>query len=184
MPSKKKGRMQQTNVKRNQKRIRKMEKIKKRRCLANSGEKIKAAWDSTKTVKQNLKDFGLAFNPNDVIPVKKGPQPTMIPEDEVVFLNPKKPKPEVVEEMVTEASYGEKEIGHELPIEDLKFVTHMILTHKDNYKAMARDRKNVYQLTPKQLRNKVRQFKRTRTQYQEFLKANNLADNEVTMEES
>ena len=182
MPSTRKNRKQNLNVKRNQKRIRKMAKAKKRRCLANSGEQIKASWDSTKTVKQNLSDFGLAFNSNDVISIKrnKGPSPTVIPVEEII--NIKSKKPAVVQEMVTEASYGEKEIGHELPVEEVHFCTHMILTYKENYKAMARDRKNVYQLTPKQIRNKIRQFKRTRTQYENFLKSNNITDNGDSME--
>ncbi|CAK8688872.1 unnamed protein product [Clavelina lepadiformis] len=71
--------------------------------------------------------------------------------------------------MEIEVQLGEKEKRFQLPSEDVLFCTHMLEKHNDDYKAMARDKRNMYQLTPKQIRNKIREFKRSKQQYEKYL---------------
>lgn len=71
--------------------------------------------------------------------------------------------------MEMEVALGEKEKRFLICGDDVLFCTYMMDTYNDNYKAMARDKRNYYQLTPKQIRNKIRSFKRSKTQYQAYL---------------
>ncbi|XP_028838167.1 nucleolar protein 16 [Denticeps clupeoides] len=117
---------------------------------------IRNAWNSRKTVKQNLKDMGLAYDSKNVLPIPRskstGIEDGEKPEIMVI-------KPYVVRDLEAEAS---------LPIEDRKtlstdlieYVQHMLREHSEDYKAMARDEKNYYQDTPKQIKRKVNEYKR------------------------
>ncbi|KAK1788105.1 hypothetical protein P4O66_016568 [Electrophorus voltai] len=126
---------------------------------------IRKAWDNRKTAKQNLRDMGLAVGSKGVLPVNKARialkccfYPTLQakdgPVDQTGLL-----KPYVIKEMEAEAS---------LPTIDkttcsndmIEFLQHMIKEHNEDYKAMARDEKNYYQDTPKQIKRKVDLYKR------------------------
>ncbi|XP_026855951.1 nucleolar protein 16 [Electrophorus electricus] len=112
---------------------------------------IRKAWDNRKTAKQNLRDMGLAVGSKGVLPVNKAKDG---PVDQTGLL-----KPYVIKEMEAEAS---------LPTIDkttcsndmIEFLQHMIKEHNEDYKAMARDEKNYYQDTPKQIKRKVDLYKR------------------------
>lgn len=71
--------------------------------------------------------------------------------------------------MEMEVALGEKEKRFLISGDDVLFCKHMMETYDDNYKAMARDKRNYFQLTPKQIRQKIRSFKRSKTQYQAYL---------------
>lgn len=45
----------------------------------------------------------------------------------------------------------------------------MIDKHGDNYEAMARDHHNDYQLTPKQLKKRIENFKKIPKAYEQYL---------------
>ncbi|XP_059956153.1 nucleolar protein 16-like [Mesoplodon densirostris] len=119
---------------------------------------IRHAWDQTKSVWQNLADMGLAMDPNRVVPllkrkvkalevdVEEGPKDLMR-------------KPYVLNDLEAEASLPEKK-GNMLSRDLIDYVCYMVENHGEDYKAMARDEKNYYQDTPKQIRNKINVYKR------------------------
>lgn len=107
--------------------------------------------------------MGLAYDSNKAVKMPRK-APALIEE------MPIKPKiPQVLETMEMEVALGEKEKRFLISADDVLFCTHMMDTYNENYKAMAKDKRNHYQLTPKQIRNKIRSFKRSKTQYQPYL---------------
>ncbi|KAK7925362.1 hypothetical protein WMY93_007672 [Mugilogobius chulae] len=120
-------------------------------------DQIRNAWDKNKSMARNLQDMGLAFDPNKSLPIKKQ---KLIGKDSAA----KAPvgivtKPYVLSKMEEEASLPEKDTKT-LSSDLIEYVQYMIREHKDNYKAMARDEKNYYQDTPKQIKRKINEYKR------------------------
>ncbi|MBW00512.1 Nucleolar protein 16, partial [Eschrichtius robustus] len=68
-------------------------------------------------------------------------------------------KPYVLNDLEAEASLPEKK-GNTLSRDLIDYVCYMVENHGEDYKAMARDEKNYYQDTPKQIRNKINVYKR------------------------
>ncbi|KAG9351946.1 hypothetical protein JZ751_023197 [Albula glossodonta] len=134
-----------------------------------SSVQIRNAWNEKKTAAQNLKDMGLAFDPNLTLPVRK--QTPQIPgsEEEAEASQGLVIKPYVIKELEAEASLPGKDTKS-LSRDTIEYVQYMIREHSDNYKAMARDEKNYYQDTPKQIRRKVELYKRFHPeQYNAFI---------------
>ncbi|KAJ0004072.1 hypothetical protein NQD34_010286 [Periophthalmus magnuspinnatus] len=120
-------------------------------------DQIRNAWDKNKSMARNLQEMGLAFDPNRSLPIKKQ---KLIGKDFVTSA----PvgiitKPYVLNKMEEEASLPEKDTKT-LSSDLIEYVQYMIREHKDNYKAMARDEKNYYQDTPKQIKRKINEYKR------------------------
>ncbi|XP_061754788.1 nucleolar protein 16 [Nerophis ophidion] len=118
---------------------------------------IRNAWDQRKSTSTNLREMGLSFDPNRSLPIKKdsffGPRKeTKAPVNIVT-------KPYVVNRLEQQASLPGKDTKT-LSSDLIEYVQHMIREHKDNYKAMARDEKNYYQDTPKQIKRKINEYKR------------------------
>uniref|UniRef100_A0A8C7SJ90 Nucleolar protein 16 n=1 Tax=Oncorhynchus mykiss TaxID=8022 RepID=A0A8C7SJ90_ONCMY len=112
---------------------------------------IRNAWSDKKSVARNLRDMGLAFDPNRALPIKTPAVNATAPK--LVR------KPYVLNELVAEASLPEKDTKT-LSTDLIEYVQYMVREHSENYKAMARDEKNYYQDTPSQIRRKVDQYKR------------------------
>lgn len=119
---------------------------------------IRHAWDHTKSVRQNLAEMGLAMDPNKAVPLRKRKVKAMEVDTEE---RPKDlvRKPYVVNDLEAEASLPEKK-GNTLSRDLIDYVHYMVENHGEDYKAMARDEKNYYQDTPKQIRNKINVYKR------------------------
>lgn len=119
---------------------------------------IRHAWDQTKSVRQNLAEMGLAMDPNRAVPLLKRKVKAMEVDVEE---RPKElvRKPYVLNDLEAEASLPEKK-GNTLSRDLIDYVRYMVENHGENYKAMARDEKNYYQDTPKQIRNKINVYKR------------------------
>ncbi|KAK3524299.1 hypothetical protein QTP70_027028 [Hemibagrus guttatus] len=123
-------------------------------------DQIRKAWNPHRTAKQNMQDMGLTFGTKGVLPItskartcsrsyyKAGDEPV----DRVV-------KPYVVREMEEEANLPRKD-NTTCSTDLIEYVQHMIREHGEDYKAMARDEKNYYQDTPKQIKRKVDLYKR------------------------
>ncbi|XP_030067880.1 nucleolar protein 16 [Microcaecilia unicolor] len=115
-------------------------------------EQIRNAWDDSKSVARNLAEMGLAIDPNKTLPI----QQAKMMETEV---DPTQPgvvirKPYVLEGLLAEASLPEKS-SRGISSDMVEYVHYMISNHGKNYKAMARDEKNYYQDTPKQIKRKI-----------------------------
>lgn len=65
----------------------------------------------------------------------------------------------------------------------MEFITYLLDKYGHDYKAMARDKKNYYQETWKQLRAKIKMFMGIPQQYGEYLNSKGLLDKEENEEE-
>ncbi|KAM5168889.1 nucleolar protein 16 [Callospermophilus lateralis] len=121
---------------------------------------IRHAWDHAKSVRQNLAEMGLAMDPNKAVPLRKKKVKAMGMDIDVEE-RPKElvRKPYVLNDLEAEASLPEKK-GNTLSRDLIDYVHYMVENHGEDYKAMARDEKNYYQDTPKQIRNKINVYKR------------------------
>nr|XP_020470817.1 nucleolar protein 16 [Monopterus albus] len=130
---------------------------------------IRNAWDERKSTARNLQEMGLSFDPNRTLPIKEqsllGEGTKMRTRVGIVT------KPYVLSQLQEEASRPEKD-SKTLSSDLVEYIQHMIREHKDNYKAMARDEKNYYQDTPKQIKRKINEYKRCHPEhYDAFIKS-------------
>ncbi|XP_010869263.1 nucleolar protein 16 [Esox lucius] len=141
----------------NRKKLKKQ--FKKREAPRIECPQIRNAWSDKKSVARNLRDMGLAFDPNTAIPIKT---PNIVAVEKTTETAPAPKfvrKPYVLNGLVAEASLPVKDTKT-LSTDLIEYVQYMLREHSDNYKAMARDEKNYYQDTPSQIRRKVTQYKR------------------------
>lgn len=123
---------------------------------------IRDAWDSKKSMARNLQEMGLAFDPNRSLSQQKTGADRAAGAPVIT-------KPYIIDQLQQEASLPEKDTKT-LSTDLIEFVQHMIRQHGDNIKAMARDEKNYYQDTPKQIRRKINEYQRCHPQhYQNFM---------------
>lgn len=100
----------------------------------------------------------MAVDPNRAVPLRKRKVKAMEVDTEE---RPKDlvRKPCVVKDLEAEASLPEKK-GSTLSLDLLiDYVHYMVENHEEDDKAMARDKKNYYQETPKRIPNKVDVYK-------------------------
>ncbi|XP_070699698.1 nucleolar protein 16 [Pempheris klunzingeri] len=120
---------------------------------------IRNAWDNKKSMARNLQEMGLAFDPNRTMPIKKHG----LLGEETAAKAPVRThivtKPYVLNQLEEEAGRPEKD-SKTLSSDLIEYAQYMIREHTDNYKAMARDEKNYYQDTPKQIKRKINEYKR------------------------
>lgn len=130
---------------------------------------IRNAWDDKKSMARNLQEMGLAFDPNRTLPIMKQ---RLLGDDKVT----KAPtgivtKPYVLNQLEEEANRPEKD-SKTLSSDLIEYAQYMIREHKDDFKAMARDEKNYYQDTPKQIKRKINEYKRCHpAHYDAFVKS-------------
>ncbi|XP_038045490.1 nucleolar protein 16-like [Patiria miniata] len=137
---------------------------------------LKEAWDQRKSLEKNLADMGLSANPNKTIPIPK-------------MKDKLKPRAVDISEMDktgTVESSGPSKIYVLHALEDManvptgrsirisqammSYCTRLMEKYGEDYKAMARDPKNYYQDTPKQIRKKINLFKSIPEQYNPYIK--------------
>ncbi|CAH2277300.1 nucleolar 16 [Pelobates cultripes] len=128
-------------------------KLKKKSAPRIDCEQIRHAWDDSRSVGTNLAEMGLAGDPNKVIPIKK----TQVKDTDVGQSKPIH-KPYVIAGLEAAASVpSKKTMG--ISSDMVYYVRHMVENYGEDYKAMARDEKNYYQDTPKQIKRKVNLYK-------------------------
>ncbi|XP_071947974.1 nucleolar protein 16-like [Antedon mediterranea] len=147
-------------------------------------EQIKKNWDPKKTVKNNMKDMGLSYDPNESVPMPKTKdvmKPKHLKESEQMDVDnqqmrkKKKTDPtklHVVEELedISKLPTNPKNtIRLSVPV--VQRCVYMLDKYGEDYKAMARDKKNYYQETPKQIKQTINLFKKIPSQYNEYLKS-------------
>ncbi|XP_066299476.1 nucleolar protein 16-like [Branchiostoma lanceolatum] len=152
-------------------------KSKKKVKIGHRG--VEAAWDDRKSVSQNLRDMGLSHDVNKTIPLPKTrDMMAKVYQDKdegmEVDVSPsgkskKAKKLHVMKQLEQEANTPQEGIPR-LSTEMVRYCTYMMDKYGEDYVAMARDVKNYYQDTPKQIRRKIMRFKSIPDQYQEYLK--------------
>ncbi|XP_050295184.1 nucleolar protein 16 [Anthonomus grandis grandis] len=139
-------------------------------------KEIKNAWDQKKSVQANLSEMGLSYDPNQTIKIPKRKKQLqeaigVIKNDGQVELDKsgKQSKKYIAEALEADAK-APREKKFRLPKSQVEWLTYLIKKYGTDYKAMARDSKNYYQETWKQLRQKIRTFRKIPEQYEEFLR--------------
>lgn len=156
----------------NQDRKKLKRKFKKAQAPRIECPQIRNAWNDRKSVAQNLTDMGLVFDPNRSLPVRKQTL-LQVPGTAAEVEAPQHlvKKPYVIKHLEAEASLPGKDT-RSLSTDMTEYVQYMIREHNDDFKAMARDEKNYYQDTPKQIRRKVERYRRFHPdQYSAFMES-------------
>ncbi|ENN73571.1 nucleolar protein 16 [Dendroctonus ponderosae] len=132
---------------------------------------VKNAWDEKKSVQTNMEEMGLSYDPNRTlgIPKRKRQLQEAMGVTEEPLENPRVPAKKFVAERLEADAKAPREKRFRLPKGQVEWITYLLKKHGTDYKAMARDNKNYLQETWKQLRQKVRTFKRIPEQYGKYL---------------
>ncbi|XP_075221391.1 nucleolar protein 16 [Lycorma delicatula] len=160
----------------NRKRMRnKLQKTPSIKC-----DQVNKEWERHKTVRQNLRSMGLAYDPNLAIRIPK----TVIKplEDEKLEEKPRPPripKKIHVAQALEEDANAPREKTFRLPKSQVQWLSYLLNKYGEDYKAMSRDDKNYYQETWKQLRAKVKQFKSIPEQFGEYLESREQKEMEI-----
>ncbi|KAK6753395.1 hypothetical protein RB195_012777 [Necator americanus] len=149
---------------------------------------IRENWETSKTPRQNALSMGLAFSPNDTVPLKQphrdiidmtvgeGMDLTEAETLQTVAAQQLKKKKEkraalkqekaikIVSSLEHEASQLQAERDSHprtvrLPDRDVELLIFLSQRYKDDYEAMARDPKNLFQYTPKKICNLMKIYK-------------------------
>ncbi|CAB03516.1 Nucleolar protein 16 [Caenorhabditis elegans] len=173
---KKRGKPAYTNRRNRQKYLKK--KDNKKKLSKSAVPIIKYTWDETKTPRENVRDMGIAFNPNDAVPIAEH-RKEIIDAEPIDGVSIVVPKPE---KKVTGRKKNEKQAAHIISNleqqvkeeeearagQDRKFrlfhretelCVYMLARHGEDFQAMTRDPKNLWQYTPKQWAKKIRTHK-------------------------
>nr|CAI5826960.1 unnamed protein product [Callosobruchus analis] len=144
-------------------------------------KEIKEAWDNKRSVGTNMKDMGLSYDPNKTIQIPKN---NLLKVS--LMSNQNEWKEEIVPEPQTSSSKSQvakqleedakapRERKIRLPNSQVERLSYLILKYGNDYKAMAKDSKNYYQETWKQIRQKIRRFRSIPEQYYMFLRKNDI----------
>lgn len=169
---------------RNRKRIKKTQEKHRKDKIKVDNDVMKELWNPKESIKTNLESMGVAFDANKVLDKKSTKQqfiekiqdqnPNNIPPQEIAS----KKSSEVVKRLEAEALEAEanKKANFRFTGEQVKWITYCLDKHGDDFKAMARDPKNIWQETPKQIRQKVLKFVNIPEQFAVYAKKIGLLD--------
>jgi len=150
---------------------------KKKKLPAIGCEEVRQAWDDRKSLQANLKEMGLSVDPNKSLRIPSTKETMGLPANKVLPEPMTKnliKKPDVIEQL-EEVANAEQPIRMRLADPEVKYCIYMMERYGEDYKAMARDDRNYYQDTPKQIRRKINSFKSLPEQYNEYLSIKNSA---------
>lgn len=131
-------------------------------------DEIKAAWDSTKSLKKNLAEMGISADPNKTLklPKNKFKMGTLNVEMEV-DLEKTPIKQSVMDELELRSQIpGKKKMS--MGEDEAMYCVYMMEKYGDNYTAMAKDERNYYQDTPKQIKRKINRLKSIPKMYEMY----------------
>nr|CAG4637493.1 EOG090X0IKC [Ceriodaphnia reticulata] len=121
---------------------------------------IKNNWRSNLSASQNLKVMGLVYDSNKALPVSDKTPRASAPTT-----------PTSVVAQLEEESKAPRNGTMRMPKEKVKWIEYLLEKHGEDYEAMAMDKKNYYQETAAQLRQKIKQFKKRPAYLVKFMKA-------------
>ncbi|XP_055375468.1 nucleolar protein 16 [Condylostylus longicornis] len=169
--------------------------FKKRQSLGKIKETdVKQYWDDKKAATTNIKDMGLAIDPNRSVPIPNFKQERLKivkmvndyddEEDNEENRKPRKPRKAFVAEKLEEEAKAPRVSQFRLPKGHIKELIYFLDKYKLDYNAMVRDRRNFYQLTAKQFRSRIKKFMSIPEQFNEFLAERNIQPEEFDWEET
>ncbi|CAI2306007.1 unnamed protein product [Caenorhabditis sp. 36 PRJEB53466] len=173
---KKRGKPSYTNRRNKQKYLKKKEG--KKKLSKSAVPVIRYTWDEFKTPRENVRDMGIAFNPNEAVPIKEQRKEIIdaVPIDGVSIDVPKPAKrmtgkktnekqaKHIVSKLEEQVAEEEKRISgqdrkFQLFHRETELCVYMLARHGEDFQAMTRDPKNLWQYTPKQWAKKIRTYK-------------------------
>ena len=144
---------------------------------------LRENWDNRKSVKQNMDKLGVAVDANNSVKQIKSTK-TKFTETPLEALSGMKTSKQnkaptaTVSKLVAEAAIV-KPPTFRFSLEQVKWITSMLDKYNDyDFKAMARDPKNVFQETPKQIEKKVRKFMKIPDHYVPYCREKGLLNSE------
>ncbi|XP_045624882.1 nucleolar protein 16 [Procambarus clarkii] len=142
---------------------------------------IRKAWDITKPAPTNLANMGLAYDLDRAMPLTDKKQQGEKSEVQTIKKGKKEKPTEVVQQLEKASSQeSQKERpGVRLTNAQVDYATAMLDKYGDDYKAMARDPKNYFQDTWKQIRTKIKLFTNNPRYYAPYLKQRGLLKPEL-----
>jgi len=152
---------------------------KKLKKLPNIGcDEIKHAWDDRLSLQANLSEMGLSADPNKTLHIPSAKELLSSADNEnkleqVVGDKPPQ-KPYVIDDLETVAN-TEQPCRMWLAEPEVQYCVYMMERYGEDYKAMARDERNYYQDTPKQIRRKIATFRSIPEQYAAYLRSKSSA---------
>jgi len=168
---------------RNRKRIKKTQEKHRKDKIKVDNDVIKELWNPKESIKNNLESMGVAFDANKVLDKKSTKQQFIekIQDENQVEKTPPAlavKSSEVIKRLEAQALEAEsnKKSNFRFTGEQVKWITYCLEKHGDDFKAMARDPKNIWQETPKQIRQKVLKFVSIPEQFAVYAKKNGLLD--------
>nr|CAD7263779.1 unnamed protein product [Timema shepardi] len=138
------------------------------------GAPIKKEWEKSKSAVRNIEEMGLVYDPNVTFKIPRTRElikPTVEEQDDDMIEEGAHPAPkkEHVAQSIEKEARAPRERTFRLPSTQVQWLSYLMDKHGDNYKAMARDGKNYYQDTWRQIRAKINRFKGIPEQYNEYL---------------
>jgi hypothetical protein len=134
-------------------------------------EAVKRAWDEHKSVKRNLVDMGLSTDPNQTLRIATTRERLTGKVKEAKSTSDvRQHKPQVIKELEIEAQ-AVRPARPDMADPDAQFCMYMLDKYGEDYVAMARDRRNHYQETPKQICKKIARFKNVPKLYNAYVKS-------------
>ncbi|XP_012220424.1 nucleolar protein 16 [Linepithema humile] len=162
---------------------RKRQRDKLRRLPNIPCAEIKNAWEHTKSIRTNLKEMGLSYDPNKKTQLLNVKHEMLKAAERKITENDNSsdedemdatPSKNYVAEKLEAEAKAPKHRRLKLPKGQAQFLTYLLKKYGEDYKAMAKDKKNHYQLTGKQIQAKIKQFQGISEQYNEYLEDNNI----------
>lgn len=130
-----------------------------------------------------MKDMGLSANPNKtlrILTTRERLAPTRLDDSMDVVEKPSSAgSGHVVGELQSIADLPTKK-RERISEPMVEYCIYMMDKYGDDFKAMARDIKNYYQDTPKQIRKKITWFKNCKVQYKQYLALKKPVEEPVT----
>nr|CAD7590260.1 unnamed protein product [Timema genevievae] len=135
---------------------------------------IKKEWDKSKSAVRNIEEMGLVYDPNITFKIPRTRElikPTAEEQDDDMIEEGahSAPEKEHVAQSIEKEARAPRERTFRLPSTQVQWLSYLMDKHGENYKAMARDGKNYYQDTWRQIRAKINRFKGIPEQYNEYL---------------
>ena len=132
---------------------------------------MKESWDNKSSVRTNMTKMGICFDANQALKHKSNKaiftgrverKPDSVHENATAHQNNpvKTIESAVIKRLEVKAAEARASIKHSFRFakEQVRWITYCIDTHGDDFKAMAKDPKNIWQETPKQIRQKILKF--------------------------
>ncbi|XP_040583449.1 nucleolar protein 16 [Lepeophtheirus salmonis] len=137
---------------------------------------IKEHWDNSIAFTENIDNLGIVMKPNKAFPVISAKDALLKKKPKRSKKSSRGPKGAVTslqEQMEKEMKECSKS-HYRFSEDQLKFITHMLDKHGDDYEAMATDPMNHYQETANKIRRKIQNFIESPTYFAPYAKERGL----------